>query len=157
MDETTRSVIERIRIQCNPPMTLPGGGVCRVFFDCARLSTNDYARLAAEAAGDIDEHSFDSVVAVAYSGILFGAEVAGGKPVSILQADGALWGPEIKGRSVILVDDVVYTGSRLRGAAERVKMLGASVRGYACIIDRSEGKVGTPQMPLWSAYQTAME
>jgi orotate phosphoribosyltransferase len=157
MDETTRSVIEKIRVLCEPPMTLPGGGRCRVFYDCARLSTNDYSRLAAEAVGDIDEHSFDGVVALAYSGILFGAEVAGGKPVSIMQVDGGLWGPDVKGHSVILVDDVVYTGARMRGAAERLKMLGASVRGFACIIDRSEGKVGTTELPLWSAYQTAME
>jgi len=157
MDETTRSVIEKIKVKCDPPMTLPGGGVCRVFFDCARLSTNDCARLAAEATGDLDEHSFDGVVAIAYSGILFGAAVASGKPVSILQADGRLWGNEVKGRTVIVADDVVFTGARMREAAERLKLLGAVVKGFACIIDRSEGKFGSSTLPLWSAYQTAME
>jgi orotate phosphoribosyltransferase len=157
MDETTRSVIEKIRVPCEPPMTLPGGRSCRVFYDCARLTTNDYSRLAAEAVGDIDEHCFDAVVALAYSGILFAAAVASGKSVSILQADGGLWGPAVRGQSIILVDDVVYTGARMRSAAERLSLLGALVTGYACIIDRSEGKVGTPALPLWSAYQTAME
>lgn len=154
MDETTRGIIERIRVVCDKPVLLPDGQECKVFYDCARLSPNDLSRLAAEATGDVEEHVFDMVVGVAYAGILFAASIAGGRSVSILQADGQLWGGSVRGRKVLIVDDVIFSGARVQRAAKRVADLGGSVVGYACIVDRSDGKLGAP---LWSAYEARVE
>ena len=38
----------------------------------------------------------------------------------------------------------------------RIRSLGGAVVGFACIVDRSDGKVGSDKQPLWSAYQTDM-
>ncbi len=165
MDETTKKVIDRISVSYPQPTKIPTGQVCSVFYDCFQLSPSDLARLAAEAVGDVDHESFDIVVGLAYSGILFASAVAGGKKVGILQKDGAFFGPALKGLRVVIADDVVHSGGRMRDAAAKVSKAGGDVVGYACIIDRSGGKfqsgISSEQTgeskPLWSAFQTDME
>lgn len=165
MDETTKKVIDRISVVYPKPTTIPTGQVCSVFYDCFQLSPSDLARLAAEAVGDVDHDSFDIVVGLAYSGILFASAVAGGKRVAILQKDGQLFGPSLKGARVVIADDVVHSGGRMRDAAAKVVAAGGAIIGFACIIDRSDGKLqagiasdekGTTQ-PLWSAFQTGLD
>jgi orotate phosphoribosyltransferase len=165
MDETTKKVIDRISVVYPKPTKIPTGQVCSVFYDCFQLSPSDLARLAAEAVGDIDHDSFDVVVGLAYSGILFAAAVAGGKKVAILQKDGQLFGPALKGLRVVIADDVVHSGGRIREAAAKVVAAGGTVVGCACIIDRSGGKFQSgiasdekgETKPLWSAFQTGLD
>jgi orotate phosphoribosyltransferase len=157
MDETTRSIIEKITVTFPKPIRIPTGQVCSVFYDTFQLSPNDLARLAALAVGHLHHDDFDVAVGLSYSGILFAAAVAGGRHVNILQKDGRFFGPDLKGKKVVIVDDVVHTGGRLRDAASKVASEGGSVVGYACIVDRSSPNVLTLSHPLWSSYQSEME
>jgi orotate phosphoribosyltransferase len=119
--------------------------------------------LAADALGDLDHDTFDMAVGLEYSGILFASAVAGGKKVGIVQKDGGLFGPSLKGLRVIIVDDVVHTGEGICEAAAIVEKAGGMVVGFACIVDRSGGRftegVSTSSgvRPLFSAFQTDME
>jgi orotate phosphoribosyltransferase len=161
MDETTKAVIERIAIRYDQPTKIPSGDLATVFYDCFQLSPSELARLAADAIGDLDHDTFDMAVGLAYSGILFSSAVAGGRKVAILQKDGNLFGPELKGRRVVIVDDVVYSGSKIREAARKVQAAGGTVVGFVCIIDRSsgalKGAISPLGAPLWSAFQADME
>jgi orotate phosphoribosyltransferase len=165
MDETTKKIIEKISVVYPEPTQIPTGQSCSVFYDCFQLSPSDLARLAAEAVGDVDHDTFDIVVGLAYSGILFAAAVAGGKRVAILQKDGQLFGPSLFGLRVIVADDVVHSAGRMREAAGKVAAAGGKVIGFACIVDRSGGKFQAgvssenngEMSPLWSAFQTDME
>jgi orotate phosphoribosyltransferase len=162
MDETTKSIIERVSIRFPKPSRIPSGQMCSVFFDCFQLTPSDHARLAADAVGHLDHDAFDIVVGVAYSGILYSAAVAGGRKVVILQKDGRFFGPDLKGQRVVVADDVVFSGRHLMDAAEKVQAEGGNVVGFACIIDRSGGRFsgetgGELKRPLWSAFQTDME
>ncbi len=161
MDETTKAVIERIAVKYNQPTKIPSGDMTTVFYDCFQLSPSELARLAADAVGDLDHDIFDMAVGLAYSGILFASAVAGGRKVAILQKDGNLFGPDVKGRRVMIVDDVVHSGSRIREAARKVVAAGGAVVGFVCIIDRSSGActgANSPLgAPLWSAFQADME
>lgn len=156
MDDTTKSIIDKITLSLATPKEIPGGYRVKVFYDCVQLSPNDLARLAAQATGHLAEGVFDIAVGIAYSGILFASAVASGQKVSILQIDGKLTGPEVKGKKVIVVDDVVCTGSRVCEAEKIIEQFGGKVVGYACIVDRSCGKFGLPDKPLWSAFQAEM-
>ena len=162
MDETTKAIIERVSIKFQKPSRIPSGHVCSVFFDCYQLTPSDHARLAADAVGHLDHDTFDVVVGVAYSGILYSAAVAGGRTVVILQKDGRFFGPDLHGKRVVIADDVVFSGRHLLDAAAKVEEEGGVVVGFSCIIDRSGGKLsgetgGDLKKPLWSAFQTDME
>ncbi len=161
MDETTKVVIDRITIKFERPTRIPSGQVASVFYDCFQLAPSELARLAADAVGDLDHDAFDYAVGLAYSGILFAAAVAGGRKVGILQKDGQLFGPDLRGKKVVIVDDVVHTGRHLLEAAKKVQAEGGEVVGYVCIIDRSprgelSGAAHPLGVPLWSAYQSEM-
>lgn len=161
MDETTKASIDRITIRFDRPTRLPGGQVASVFYDCYQLAPSELARLAADAIGDLEYDAFDLAIGLAYSGILFAAAVAGGRKVAILQKDGRLFGPDLKGKRVMIVDDVVHTGRHITEAAKAALAEGAIVTGFVCIVDRSSGTLSGPtsplHAPLWSAFQADME
>lgn len=161
MEDTVKIIVDRITINFPKPTRIPSGHVCSVFYDCYQLTPNDLARLAAQAVGHLEHHAFDVAVGIAYSGILFAAAVAGGRKVGIIQKDGKIFGPDLKGQRVVLVDDVVYSGKHMFDGAQDVESEGGIVVGCAAIIDRSKGSfaltlAGT-QRPFWSAFQTDME
>lgn len=158
IDETTRAIIDRITVHYDQPTRIPAGYMCRVFYDCSHLSPNDLARLAAQATGHLTEGSFDLAIGLAYSGVFFAAAVAGGRQVGIVQIDGGIYGPSPAGKKVLLVDDVVFSGSRLTQAARAVEENGGRVVGYACVVDRSEGQLKSALgRPLWSAYEAGLD
>lgn len=155
MDDTTKSIIERISRRYEKPRVLENGLEVTLYFDCLALTPNDLARLAVQAVGHLEHESFDIAVGLAFEGILFAAAIAGGKSVAILREDGTVFGPGLKDKRVVVVSDIVCTGRRLRIAEDRLVQSGAKVVGCACIIDRSSGQVGTANKPLWSAFQTS--
>ena len=160
MDETTKAAVDSITIRFERPTRLPGGQVSSVFYDCYQLAPSQLARLAAEAIGELDHDVFEVAVGLAYSGILYAAAVAGGRKVAILQKDGQLFGPDLKGRRVVIVDDVAHTGRHFLDAAKKVEQDGGIVAGFVCIIDRSSGMLkgsSSPlPAPLWSAFEAEM-
>lgn len=156
MDETTKSVIERITVQYPTVCKIPSGHESKVYYECARLSPNELARLAAEATGHLPEDAFDVALGIAYNGILFAAAIAGGREVAIQKIDGGLCGGSVAGKKVVIVDDVAHSGRHLRAAEQAALAAGAIVIGYAVIVDRSDGKLNSADKPLWSAFQTNM-
>ena len=46
-------------------------------------------------------------------------------------------GPDVSGRTVTLIEDVITTGGAVRGAALALRDLGATVKHVVCAIDRS--------------------
>jgi orotate phosphoribosyltransferase len=161
MDDTTKASIEKITIRFPKPTRLPGGQIAAVFYDCYQLTPSELARLAADAIGDLSHDVFDMAVGLAYSGILFAAAVSGGRQVAILQKDGQLFGPDLKGKRVLIVDDVAHTGRHFLDAAKKVESEGGAVVGFVCIIDRSAGHLKGSKSPLgaplWSAFEAEME
>jgi len=160
MDETTKAIVERITITYAKPTRIPSGQVCSKFYDTLQLSPNDLARLAALAMGDNEPPHFDMAVGLAYTGILFASAVAGGRKVGIIQEDGRMFGPDVKGLKIVIVDDVVHLGQRLLKATTCIESEGGTVVGYACIVDRSQNlntakaaQHSNLQHPLWSAFQ----
>lgn len=157
MDETTKAIVERITVTFPKPTRIPSGQVCTKFYDTLQLSPNDLARLAALSMGDDDHPHFDVAVGLAYTGILFASAIAGGRKVGIIQEDGRMFGPDVKGLKVVIVDDVTHTGQRLIRATSCVEAEGGTVVGYACIVDRSQTSKAAQhpnlQHPLWSAFQ----
>lgn len=151
-DETTEAIIKRITVKHPQPVTIPGGHTSSIFYDCIRLTPTELARLGAQAVGDLDLDSFDMSVGVAYTGILFAGAIAGGRAAGILTVEGELIGPSVKGKSVIVVDDVIVQGTRVREAAKKIKAMGGKVIGYGCIVDRSQGKFSDG--PIYSAHQS---
>jgi orotate phosphoribosyltransferase len=104
-------------------------------------------------------NQFGLVVGVAYTGILFAAAVAGGRHVGILRADGVLHGPPPDAREVLLVDDVVFSGTSISRAKTQLENQGYRVTAFACIVDRtSEMQTGANAdqtnitLPLYSSY-----
>jgi orotate phosphoribosyltransferase len=156
MDETIITIINKVTTSYSSPIVVTGGHKVTKFFDCARLSPSDLARLAAQATGDLDELHFDAVVGIAYTGILFAAAVAGGRQVNILKTEGTIYGPDLSGKRVIVVDDVVATGASIRKAAENSEVARAQLVAYACIVDRSSGKLDLGGKELFSAWQAPL-
>jgi len=156
MDETTRAVLEKITVRYDQEVQLPSGHRSKVFYDCARLSSSDLARLAAQAVGGLEQKFFDLALGIAYSGILFAVAIGSSEEVAILQADKKLYGPSLRDKKVIVVIDVVVSGRQLEEAAIIAEQHGAKVVGYACIVDRSDGKVGSPNLPLFSACSSSL-
>jgi len=153
MDDTTKAVIDRVTINYDTPREITGGDSVTTFYDCRLLTPNDLARLAAEAVGHLGDGTFDLVLGMAYSGILFSAAVASNQQVAIFQKDNVISGPSVQGRRVLIVDDVIHTGHHMQAAAQAVQKAGGSVVGYCCVIDRSPGVFHPGDKPIWSAYQ----
>lgn len=152
-DTTTKGIIDRITIRYPEPREIVGGHCTDLFYDSISLTPSELARLAAIAVGGIDRDLFDLAVGIAYTGIMFASAVAGGKHVAILKENGEVYGPEVKGKRVIIVDDVVFRGGALNNAANILKEHGAKVVGFACIVDRSKGERSYDIDPLYSAYE----
>lgn|GEM_PF-1053060 len=156
MNETVKSIIDGITRNFATPQVVAGHHVAKEFFDCSLLMPGDVARLSAAAVGHLSEDIFDAVVCVAYSGILFGAAVAGGRQVNILKTDRQMYGPLLAGKKVLIVDDVISTGASVQVAENKAAALGATIVGYCCVVDRSSGLIGAGTMPIYSALQMAL-
>lgn len=143
MDETTKGVIARMRTVANGVES----------YSSASLNPNELARLAADAVGHLDETFFDVAVGIAYDGILFAAAVAGGRSVAMLTHDQRFWGPALRGKKVIVVDDIIYNYNRLREASALVVGAGAVVVGFAAIVNLAKGGESVLTAPLWTADQ----
>ncbi len=151
-DETTQAIIERITVPYPQPQEILGGHKVTTFFDTMRLTPAELARLAAQAVGDLSAGSFNMAVGIAYTGVYFASAVAGGKEVGILTTEGEIYGPSVKDRKILLVDDVIVNGKRILEASTKIKDLGGQIVGYACIVDRSQGRF--KDGIIYSAYQS---
>ncbi len=49
-------------------------------------------------------------------------------------------GPDIRGRNICLIEDVITTGGQIIESATDLRSIGAIVKNVICVIDRSEGQ-----------------
>ncbi len=158
MDATTREIINSITVRYDKEGPLPGGHKGMVYYDCPKLSPSQLSRLAASAMWEDQHVDFDLVLGLAYRGILFASALAAGKPVAIYQHDGDVYGPDLKGKRVILVDDVIVSGRTILDSKNKVSQLGPEVVALACIIDRTSDEFSRDLgLPLISAFKTILE
>jgi len=156
-DDTTKTIIEKITVTSKTPMIIPGTEHrSTIYYDCAQLTPGDLARLAAGATGHLGAEDFDLALGVAYTGILLASAVAGGRQVAIFGKDGAMYGPACKRRKVLIVNDVIYTGTEVSKAADAARAAGGQIVGFACIIDRSAGSGELGGRPIYSAMQVKL-
>ncbi|MCB0339288.1 MAG: hypothetical protein KDD53_06775 [Bdellovibrionales bacterium] len=152
-DDTNKRILERIKIKYSEPRELPNGELSRTFFDCIQLTPNELSRIASQAVGDIPVNAFDLVIGIAYTGVFFAAAVAGGRQVGILRLDGQISGPDVRGKKVLIADDVIFKGKRAKEAIAKVEAAGGNVVGLACIVDRSHDLSLSKNVPIYSAAQ----
>lgn len=70
----------------------------------------------------------------------------------------AVEGGDVRGRRVLLVEDVVTTGGAVADALAEVRAAGADVIGAVCAIWRGEGPPavrGAPELPIRAAFMRA--
>jgi orotate phosphoribosyltransferase len=149
-DETTESIIKRISAQYTTPREIPGGHTVSTFFDCINLTPTELARLAAQAIGDLPISFFDMAVGVAFTGIFFSGAVAGGREVGIITPSGEFLGPNLNGKKILIVDDVIVRGSKVLQAQNAIEALGGNVVGFSCIIFR--GNQDQFKLPIFAAH-----
>jgi len=129
---------------------LSSGGHSTYYFDLRRMySYPDIYRRIIEAFGDLVclNGCPDMLIGVATAGIPLAAMTAWlkGLPMGYVRIErkshggGRLVEGVVKGRSIIVVDDVATTGRSIAEAVEKVRKSGGMVRGAAVIIDREEG------------------
>jgi orotate phosphoribosyltransferase len=120
------------------------------YFQCAKLfqypKTSNI--LLSQLADKID-YQVDTVIGPAIGGIIVAYEMArilDKKAIFAERKDGTLTlrrGFQIlKGERVLIMEDVITTAKSALETAKVVEDLGGIIAGYACIVDRSQGKTG---------------
>ena len=136
--------------------TLKSGRTSPYFFNAGRLNTGSllYALGSAFAAAIMESGiEFDVLFGPAYKGIPLAAIVtmelsrAYGKEVGYAfnrkeakdhGEGGSLVGAELKGKRVLIIDDVITAGTAIREAVQIIKAAGGQLVGIAESLDRQE-------------------
>lgn len=153
MDETTRFIIDRITKKFDAPTKIREGKICSVYYDCTELTPNELSRLGALAIGDGIE-DYQVVVPVSKYAILYAGAVAGSKPVSFFNDSNNIIGVDLLDKKVLLVSDVVHTGSEMLKVQNLVNENGGKVSAFLCIVDRSNGEFSYKGKKMYSALTT---
>lgn len=133
----------------------------RQFFQCAQALQQmpDVEELGAGLAERVQDLKIETVLAPAMGGLVIGQEVArqlGCRYIFVEKENDRLVlrrGFQIRpGERVLIVEDVVTKGGRVRETLDIAAQHQADVRGVAMIVDRSNGKVdvGVPTHSLLS-------
>lgn len=141
--------------------TLKSGRISPYFFNAGLLSTGPilatlstaYAATIAEALKNSAIPEFDVLFGPAYKGIPFAATTAmqlytqhkipigfayDRKEVKDHGEGGKMVGVPVKGKRVVVLDDVMTSGKAVRGAIETVRQHGGEVVGVVQALDREE-------------------
>lgn len=136
--------------------TLKSGRTSPYFFNAGKLNTGSllYALGSAFAAAIVESKiEFDVLFGPAYKGIPLAAIVAmelsraynievgyafNRKEAKTHGEGGSLVGAELKGRKVLIIDDVITAGTAIREAVEIIKVAGGQLVGIAESLDRQE-------------------
>ncbi len=131
------------------------------FFQCARVCEHldRVTRLAELLLEKIDTDAFDTVVAPAMGGLVIGQEVArqaGKRFLFVEKVDDKLALRRnfkiADGERILVVEDVITRGGRVREALDIIKAEGGACGGVAVLVDRSQGKT-TFEVPLTSLLE----
>ena len=129
------------------------------FFQCARVCErlDKVARLAALLIEKLPAAPFDTVVAPAMGGLVIGQEVARRMGKRYLFAEKVNDRLEMRrgfelapGERVLVVEDVITRGGRVRETLDIISGRGAEATGVAVLVDRSGGEAefGVPLTSL---------
>ena len=137
--------------------TLASGRSSTYYLDCRKTTLHpEGAWLIARAILDIVKHH--AIPAEAIGGLTLGADPIAGAVAAMSHAQGTpieafivrkgskdhgtrqrIEGAEVRGRSVIVVDDVVTTAGSTMEAIAAVREAGGTVAAVICVVDREEG------------------
>ncbi len=157
--ETVLNIFKRTGALLEGHFLLRSGLHSRHFFQCARVCENMDAvsELATLMLARISDTTFSTVLAPAMGGLVIGQEVARQAHVRFIFAekeDGRLTlrrGFRIDpGEKILIVEDVITRGGRVREALDIVREKGGQTVGIAVLVDRSEGQArfNIPLHPL---------
>ncbi len=128
---------------------LPDGSVLHEYFDEYALASNPVLlRRVAEAMTVLLPAGTEVLVGIELGGVALAVALsaASGIPAAFVRRTRKTHGTRqqvegctVRNRTVVLVDDVVRTGSQLIAAAAVLRREAASVRGAVCVIDRGLG------------------
>ncbi|QYY36411.1 orotate phosphoribosyltransferase [Ruficoccus sp. ZRK36] len=131
------------------------------FFQCARVCERmkQVTRLAELLLEKVGTDTFDTVVAPAMGGLVIGQEVARQADARFLFVekvdDKLALRRNFKiepGERILVVEDVITRGGRVREALDIVKAEGGNCTGVAVLVDRSQGQT-TFEVPLTSLLE----
>ena len=133
------------------------------YFQCAKLYQypNIVETLAKELAKKLENIEFDTIVAPAIGAVIFGYEVAKQskkRNLFVERKDGKMElrrGYQLKkGERVVIVEDVITTARTIFETKEAIKEFECEVKGVACIVDRTQGKLDD-QFKIYSLLQSS--
>ena len=133
------------------------------YFQCAKLYQypNIVETLAKELAKKLENIEFDTIVAPAIGAVIFGYEVAKQskkRNLFVERKDGKMElrrGYQLKkGEKVVIVEDVITTARTIFETKEAIKEFECEVKGVACIVDRTQGKLDD-QFKIYSLLQSS--
>ena len=133
------------------------------YFQCAKLYQypDIVETLAKELAKKLENIEFDTVVAPAIGAVIFGYEVAKQskkRNLFVERKDGKMElrrGYQLKkGERVVIVEDVITTARTIFETKEAIKEFECEVKGVACIVDRTQGKLDD-QFKIYSLLQSS--
>ena len=133
------------------------------YFQCAKLYQypDIVETLAKELAKKLENIEFDTVVAPAIGAVIFGYEVAKQskkRNLFVERKDGKMElrrGYQLKkGEKVVIVEDVITTARTIFETKEAIKEFECEVKGVACIVDRTQGKLND-QFKIYSLLQSS--
>ncbi len=130
--------------------TLRSGKISNVYFDKYQFEARpDVLAPIAEQMIPLLPKKIDYLGALEMGGIPIATAISlkTGIPVVFLRKEAKEYGtckfaegPDIKGKRLCLIEDVVSTGGQVVITAEMIRKEGAFVDDVLCVIDRSEGK-----------------
>lgn len=145
---------------------LTSGKISPYYLDLRRLSNHydvflDTVNKAIDKIKDIE---FDIIIGIATGGVPFASFLACkmGKPLGYIRMEKKGYGTDkileadVRGKKVILVDDVATTGGSLAKAVEAISSEGGNVLASLVIVDREEGaekKLAEYNVKLISVYR----
>ncbi len=133
------------------------------YFQCAKLYQypDIVETLAKELAKKLENIEFDTIVAPAIGAVIFGYEVAKQskkRNLFVERKDGKMElrrGYQLKkGEKVVIVEDVITTARTIFETKEAIKEFECEVKGVACIVDRTQGKLDD-QFKIYSLLQSS--
>jgi orotate phosphoribosyltransferase len=128
--------------------TLSSGKISPYYLDLRRLpSYPEFSRIVSLAINTVSNLNFDLVVGVATGGLPLASFMACKmeKPLAYARLErkghgtNKLLEGEVRGKAVLVVDDVATTGTSLKVAVNAVRQEGGKVEGALVIVDRQEG------------------
>ena len=149
--EESLKILKETNALINGHFILSSGLHSPSYVQCAQLlSKPQYSKKICESLADKIKNEFrdiNLILSPAMGGIIIGYEI--GKLLNI----NTIFSERVNGAftlrrdfiipkniNVLIVEDVITTGKSSRECSELVKKAQANVLGYACIIDRSNGK-----------------